>query len=105
LTATPAKQVIRLEWLLYGHPAVAGYDVHRRQAGEPYPGVPYAQVGRMGRYADANVVAGQVYSYTVRSRDLAGNVHQAAQEVSAVVQMDEPPAFQSYLPLIVGASK
>ena len=104
LTAVAAGQIIDLEWSLYEHPIIAGYNLYRRQADERYASLPYAQLGRTGHYADRNVVAGQVYSYTVRSRDAAGNVHQAADEVAVLAQGGEPPAFHIYLGLILKGS-
>ncbi len=83
-TAKPAKGAVELGWLVYHHPSVAGYNIYRRQAGQSYAATPYAQVGAVPNYADTNVIAGQAYSYTLRSRDAAGNVHQASSEVSAV---------------------
>ncbi len=89
-TANPATGSVELAWTLYTHPSVAGYNIYRRQAGQSYAATPYAQVGVVPNYADTNVIAGQVYSYTLRSRDAAGNVHQAAEERSAIPQGGTP---------------
>jgi dienelactone hydrolase len=99
LTASGIEQAIRLDWTPYAHPIVAGYDLYRRLRGESYAGTPYARLGRTGTYQDTGVVAGQVYSYTVHSRDAAGNLHQAASEVAAAARGDAPGAT-TYLPLI-----
>lgn len=85
-SANPAAGSIDLAWTRYPHPIVAGYNIYRRQAGQSYSATPYAQVGSVPNYADAGVAAGEVYSYTVRSRDPAGNVHQASTERSVVAQ-------------------
>jgi hypothetical protein len=89
-TANPATGSVELAWTLYTHPSVAGYNIYRRQAGQSYAATPYAQVGGVPNYADANVIAGQVYSYTLRSRDAAGHVHQAAEERSVISQEGTP---------------
>lgn len=101
LTATGASDAIRLAWELYAHPIVAGYNIYRRLPGESYTDAAYAQVGRTGVYSDTGVLEGQVYSYTLRSRDPAGNLHQAADEVSAVVGADGAPMrVVGYLPAV-----
>lgn len=92
---------IRSSWTPYEHPIVAGYHIYRRRPGEPYAGPPIARVGRIGAYLDTGVVAGQLYSYTVRSHDPAGNLHQAADEVSALAREHETPNNRLYLALIL----
>jgi hypothetical protein len=62
-------------------------------------------------YVDSDVVAGQRYFYILQSRDLAGNEHQASDEVSAVPEGPLPPSPEPtpngelehplYLPLIL----
>jgi hypothetical protein len=103
LTAN-ADRVIRLEWMPYAHPMIAGYSVYRRLPGEIDAGAPLARVGRVGSYTDTSIVLDQVYFYTVRSRDAAGNVHQPADEVSARVPKPEEMAHHLYLPLILSLS-
>jgi len=99
LTATGAPGAIRLAWELYAHPIVAGYNAYRRLPGERYTGTAHAQVGRTTTYSDTGVLEGQVYSYTLQSRDSAGNLHQAAEEVSAVAGTGGAPMqVVSYLP-------
>jgi pimeloyl-ACP methyl ester carboxylesterase len=88
--ANPAPGAVELTWTIYSHPSVAGYNIYRRQTGQSYAATPYAQVGVVPNYADTNVIAGQVYSYTLRSRDAAGNVHQAAEERSVIAQEGTP---------------
>jgi predicted dienelactone hydrolase len=80
-----------LEWDLYDHPIVAGYNIYRRLPGEPYLESPYAQVGSTNTYVDISVVGGQDYLYTVRSHDPAGNQHEPADEVSITVQAGTTP--------------
>jgi pimeloyl-ACP methyl ester carboxylesterase len=101
LAASGIAQAIRLDWTPYAHPIIAGYELYRRLPGESYAGTPRARVGRTGMYTDTGVVIRQVYSYTVRSRDAAGNLHQAASEVAAMADGDAPGATM-YLPLITG---
>jgi dienelactone hydrolase len=84
LSAAAATGAINLTWQVYAHPVVAGYNVYRRLPGQSYSETPYAHLGVLGAYADTSLVGGQVYSYTVRSYDAAGNLHQASSEVSAV---------------------
>ncbi len=80
-----------LQWELYEHPIVAGYNVYRRMPGETYSEVPSAQVGRTRTYVDTAVVGGQTYFYTVRSRDPAGNPHEPADEVGITMQDGTTP--------------
>lgn len=76
---------VELGWTLYDHPIISGYNIYRSQESGNYPSSPYAQVGRQTSYTDTGVVAGEEYFYVIRSRDSAGNEHQASEEVSAVV--------------------
>ena len=98
LTAASTLEGVALEWELYEHPIIAGYHVYRRRPGETYPETPCAQVGRTSTYVDVGLTAGQIYSYSLRSHDAAGNLHQPSSEVSAV-----PIGFTSwvYLPIIL----
>jgi hypothetical protein len=50
---------------------------------------------------DAAVSAGQVYSYTVRSHDRAGNLHQPADEVAVRVREEQLMDTQLYLALML----
>ena len=94
-------RTIGLAWELYDHPIVAGYNVYRRLPGEHYTDAAYAQLGQTATYSNTAVVSGQVYSYTVRSRDPAGNLHQPAPEVSAVAETnDAPTQVVGYLPVM-----
>jgi dienelactone hydrolase len=104
LAATAPVAAVRLDWTPYAHPIIAGYNVYRRVPGAGFGTTPYAQVGRTGAYTDTDVVAGQVYSYILRSRDANGNVHGAADEVSAIAQGGETPLWIVYLPLVVRAA-
>jgi dienelactone hydrolase len=84
VSAQPLINAIRLNWTRYDHPIIAGYNIYRRQAGQTYSATPYAQVLSGSSYTDVVVVAGQACSYTLRSFDGAGQVHQASPEVSAI---------------------
>jgi hypothetical protein len=98
LTASGSVEAVALAWELYGHPIVAGHNIYRRLPGGSYTEMPYAQVGRTSTYLDVGLLVGQVYSYTLCSRDSAGNPHQLSGEVSAV------PAGSTawvYLPIIL----
>ena len=88
---------VALNWTLYDHPIIAGYNIYRSQQSGDYPSAPHVQVGRESSYVDRGVVPEQRYFYVLRSRDAAGNEHQASDEVSAVPDVDYP----LYLPLIL----
>ncbi len=82
LSAIGSTNAISLNWQLYDHPVVAGYDVYRRLPGGT--AIQYAHLGAVPSWVDWSVTAGQVYSYTLRSYDAAGNLHQVSSEVSAL---------------------
>ena len=63
---------------------MAGYNLYRRGAGDGYSNAPIAQVGPVSDYFDTGLTGGQVYSYSLRSYDPAGNLHQLSDEVGAV---------------------
>jgi hypothetical protein len=92
---------VRLTWTLYNHPIIAGYNIYRSQRSGSYPGIPYAQVGRVSSYVDTHVVPGRRYFYVLRSRDAAGNEHQPSDEVSAVPAGTDALDHHVYLPLIL----
>ena len=100
LTAVGLTGTINLSWQVYNQPVVAGYNVYRRLPGQSYSEVPHAHLGLLGAYADTGVVSGQVYSYTVRSYDAAGNLHQVSYEVSAVARTPFVPTAWVYLPIV-----
>ena len=83
VSAQAVLNAIQLDWTRYDHPIIDGYNVYRRQTGQTYSATPYAQIAASASYIDTQVPAGQVVSYTLRSYDEAGNVHQASLEVSA----------------------
>jgi hypothetical protein len=83
VTAVGRFGSVELNWSVYEHPIVAGYNIYRRQGSGGYPTAPCAQVGREGHYVDTDVIPGQDYLYVVRSRDSAGNEHQPSSEVGA----------------------
>ena len=111
LTATGLEEAITLDWDLYDHAIVAGYNIYRSTESGSYSADPYARVGRVSSYVDSDVVGGQRTFYTLRSRDLRGNEHQASDEVSAVPEGSLPPSPEPtpsgelehllYLPLIL----
>jgi len=84
VVATGQLDAVALNWTLYEHPIIAGYNIYRSQQSGNYSSTPYAQVGRESSYEDMDVVPGQRYYYVLRSRDAAGNEHQPSDEVSAV---------------------
>ena len=81
-----------LQWELYEHPMVAGYNIYRRLPEQSYTATPHAQVGRVANYLDEGLAAGQAYCYAVRSHDPAGNEHPAADEVCIGAQDDITPS-------------
>ena len=98
LTARGLLRAAALEWELCRHPIVAGYNIYRRLPGEARSETPCALVDRRSTYVDRAVTSERVYSYTLRSYDLAGNLHQPCAEVSAVPQA---PTSWLYLPTVV----
>lgn len=100
LGAMALAEAVALAWQLYEHPIVAGYNLYRRLPGEAYTETPHARVGRTFTYLDVGLQAGQVYSYTLRSRDPAGNLHQPSGEVSAVPG-DATAWAHVYLPVVL----
>jgi dienelactone hydrolase len=116
LTAEGLGEAITLDWDLYDHAIVAGYNVYRSTASGSYSADPSAQVGPVSSYTDPDVEAGERTFYTMRSRDPAGNEHQVSDEVSAVPDVPPlpteapPPATETpddespywvYLPLVL----
>ena len=101
LTAVGLTGTINLIWQVYNHPVVAGYNVYRRLPGQSYSETPQAHLGLLGAYADTTVASGQVYSYTVRSYDPAGNLHQVSSEVSAAARTPFVPTAWVYLPIML----
>lgn len=98
LTAAGYTGTVTLAWTLYDHPIISGYNIYRRLPGGSYSDTPLALVGQSAIYLDADVVGGQVYSYTLLSYDPAGNLHQRSGEVSAIPKAGEPPRV--FLPVI-----
>lgn len=87
---------IRVGWTPTDYPIIAGYNVYRSTTSGQYPAQPCAQLGRdSSSFLDTDVVAGERYYYCVRSRDAAGNVHQASSEVSAVAEQAATPTTTS----------
>jgi hypothetical protein len=90
VSAQALLNAIQLSWTRYDHPIIGGYNVYRRQNGQTYSATPYAQLAASSGYTDTQIMTGQVYSYTLRSRDAASHVHQASTEVSAI-PLSAPP--------------
>jgi dienelactone hydrolase len=91
VSATGQHKAVLLEWTLYEHPVVAGYNIYRRQTGEVYPDIPQIRVGPTGNHVDEGLVGGETYFYVLCSRDAAGQEHQLSLEVSAVTLGQGPP--------------
>jgi hypothetical protein len=101
LQASGGVSQINLMWQRYDHPIVAGYNVYRKTGGAGYGGTPYAQVGTASSYTDLVLVPEQVYTYTICSRDAAGNEHQCAVDASASATAPVSLDQKIYLPLMV----
>lgn len=82
--AEPGAIVVSWERTDYG--VVDGYNIYRRVDGRQYAGRPTGQVRSISSYVDTDVTPGTTFSYTVRSRDAAGNEHEPSREVSAVAE-------------------
>jgi dienelactone hydrolase len=91
-------RAVELNWTLYNHPIIAGYNIYRSEQSGHYSSAPYAQVGRASSYMDTNATPGQLYFYVLRSRDAAGNEHQPSVEVSAVAKAQAQHTI--HLPLL-----
>jgi dienelactone hydrolase len=100
LSTVGTTSTIKLQWSVYGHPIVAGYSIYRRIPGESYSMTPYAQTGKTGIFTDTSVIADQVYSYTLNSRDPADNPHQASVEISANATTTLTITRRLFLPVI-----
>lgn len=106
LTATGSPDSVTLDWELYEHPIIAGYNIYRRHPDAPYDDTPYAQVERLDTFTDTAVQSGQIYSYTLCSHDAAGNLHGRSPQVSAVAQIEPTPSPVTtqtawlYLPIV-----
>lgn len=107
--ASGQEGAVLLEWTVYDHPMVAGYNAYRRQAGEAYPDVPQISAGRTGSYLDGGLAGGETYFYVLSSHDGAGHEHQVSSEVSATAtsgpgpEPSPPPDLEErlYVPLVV----
>jgi dienelactone hydrolase len=82
-TARGSIEAVVLEWELYEHPIVAGYNIYRHLPSGVFTDEPHVQVGRVSSYRDRGLVAGQIYTYTIRSRDAAHNLHESSDTVNA----------------------
>lgn len=89
---------VTLEWALYDQPVIAGYQIFRRLPGEPYPAMPYAEVGRVGSFHDTQIAIGRPYEYRVQSVDVAGQPHQPSADATAVPL---PVGARWWLPALV----
>jgi predicted dienelactone hydrolase len=96
VVATGQAGAVELEWTLYDHPIIAGYNIYRSQGTGDASFALYAQVGRVSSFLDTDVVRGREYHYVLRSRDAAGNEHEPSAEVSATAL---GYAHSLYLPL------
>lgn len=91
VTATGQYKAVLLNWELYDHPIIAGYNAYRRQSGQSYPPSPQIHTGPTNQHLDEGLAGGETYFYTLCSRDPAGNEHQLSDEVSATTSGEGPP--------------
>jgi len=91
VTATGQYKAVLLEWTLYDHPIIAGYNAYRRQTDQTYPSTPQIHTGPTSSHLDEGLAGGETYFYTLCSRDAAGHEHQLSYEVSATTQGEGPP--------------
>jgi dienelactone hydrolase len=91
VAATGQYKAVLLEWMLYDHPVVAGYNAYRRQMAETYPAVPQIHAGPTNSHLDEGLAGGETYYYVLCSRDAAGHEHELSSEVSATTLGEGPP--------------
>jgi dienelactone hydrolase len=91
---------IRLNWELYSHPILGGYQIFRRLTGDTYPAQPYAQPGMASSYVDAQVTPGVTYYYVINSVDTLSQAHGRAAEVSAAASGGSPPPSPTIHPSV-----
>jgi len=91
VTATGQYKAVLLEWTLYDHPVVVGYNAYRRQPAETYPDAPQIHAGRVNSHLDEGLAGGETFFYVLCSHDAAGNEHQLSPKVSATTLGDGPP--------------
>lgn len=84
VTAVGLPESIKISWQLPNYPIIAGYELFRRLSGDTFPSSPQMTTGITNSYVDEGLTASQPYEYTVRSVDLAGNLHQLSNVVTAV---------------------
>jgi dienelactone hydrolase len=100
VAATGQHRAVLLEWTLYDHPVVAGYNAYRRQTGEVYPDVPQIHAGPTDSHLDKGLAGEETYFYVLCSRDAAGHEHQLSPEVNATTLGEGPPEEKIYLPCV-----
>ena len=83
ITAVGLPESIKISWQLPNYPIIAGYELFRRLSGDTFPSSPQMTTGITNSYVDEGLTASQPYEYTVRSVDLAGNLHQLSNVVTA----------------------
>lgn len=101
ITAQYLPEAILLQWELYAHPQVAGYQIFRRLPGENFSESPLGSVGSQNSYYDAGLLAGQTYIYSLRSVDPAGNGHQLShEEIGEITAVPLETVSETALPLL-----
>lgn len=61
VTATGQYKAVLLEWELYDHPIIAGYNAYRRQSGQSYPSEPQIRTGATNNHLDEGLAGGETY--------------------------------------------
>lgn len=91
VAATGQIKAVLLEWTLYDHPVVAGYNIYRRQMGEAYPDTPQSDAWRVSSHLDEGLAGGETYFYVLCNRDAAGHEHEHSSKVNATTLGEGPP--------------
>jgi dienelactone hydrolase len=91
VAATGQYKAVLLEWTLYDHPVVAGYNAYRRQVAETYPALPQIHARPTNSHLDEGLAGGEAYHYVLCSRDAADHEHELSAEVSATTLGEGPP--------------
>jgi len=97
LTIEETTGLVDLNWDMGAENDIDGYIVYRSKDGEEYTKI--KDNIHSINYIDRNVTPGETYYYKVAVKDIAGNISDCSESISATVTSDtESPEIQSYYP-------